>query len=104
MKEFDEDDAIEFVKKHIPAESAAQLTDDDTIIEIIDLSFDFFDELSDDDDFEIAVEDGQIVRDDNFKRLAGFISKAMKKSGSKLSDAAIADAAAAELLYENSLD
>lgn len=103
--EFDEDDAIAYIKEYLKSYNLGADIDDDTILEIIDLSFDFYDDLDDDDDFEINIaENGRIEDDANLDQLVSYIAKGMRKSKPDLKSELIKAITCAELLYENTLD
>lgn len=61
--EFDEDDAVKFIRTHIPAD-LAELYDNDQLLNIIDLVFDYYEanglldiDLDDDDDDNLDIDD-----------------------------------------------
>lgn len=102
MKEYDEDDAVKFINEYVNAKLGLSI-DEIQAIEIVDLTFDFFDDLSDDDDFEIEIVDNDVVRNQQMERLTNYVVRQMKKSDPGLSAELIDAIIAGELLYENSL-
>lgn len=103
--EYNEDDAVAFINGYLESNHPEAEIDEDSIFEIIDLSFDFFDDLDDDDDFEIYMsENGGIEDDENLERLVSYIAKGMRKSNPDLTRELIKAVTCAELLYENTLD
>lgn len=103
MKSYDEQEAVKFVSNYASAAFDGQI-DDDLVYEIIDITFDFFDELDDDDDFEITVTNAEVVRDANFERLLAYAQHQLRKGGIEVSNEQAASIIAGELLYEETLD
>lgn len=99
MKEFDENDAVKFMREGVDPEMAA-LYDDDELFNLIDLIYDYFesnglldlDACDDDDDLDI---------DD----LKAYVTRMLRKDkGAKLSPHDAARFTDAYLAYEESLD
>lgn len=106
MATFEEDDALKFIRKHIEDNggNSANVTDDQ-IIEVVDLSFDFYDDLADEDPFELTIdENGRLERDEHLKRLVDYISRQLTKSGNKLPYDIVELMTEGESLYEFTLD
>lgn len=105
MKEFDEEDALKYVRNHIGPFMSEKVANDNVIYEVIDLSFDFFDTLDDDDPFEVTIDDtDHIAADEHFDRLTDFIAKGLIKSGHNIPRDIVAAMTEGELLYESTLD
>ena len=96
--EFDENDAIAFMRNAVGEELSARVADDDELINLIDIIFDYFDYNFDDDDL-----DGEDTID--MDDLMGFIGRMLKKdSAAKLTEADARPFVEAYLDYEASLD
>ncbi len=99
MNIYDEQEAVDFIKSHI-SDTLGKRCDDDTILEIIDIIFDYYEdngllELDIDDDEADGDVDAIIMY---AKKLIG------KDNRLGLSDGEIAEIVKAEIDYELSLD
>ena len=99
MNIYDEQEAVTFIKSHI-SDGLARRCDDDTILEIIDIIFDYYE---DHDLLELDVDD-----DDSDDDIDAIIAHAVKIVGKdkhlSLSPDDIARIVKAEIDYELSLD
>lgn len=99
MNIYDEQEAVAFIKSHISDDLAARC-DDDTILEIIDIIFDYYE---DHDLLELDVDD-----DDSDDDIDAIIVHAIKIVGKdkhlSLSPDDVAEIVKAEIDYELSLD
>ncbi len=106
MKEFDEIDAIAYIREHLGKEKSDFYSDDD-LIEVIDLTFDFFEQFSEDDDIdiEISLNNGVLtLTGDDAESLFDYVCHLISKDKSskiKLED--IPAIVTGEILYEESL-
>lgn len=99
MNIYDEQEAVTFIKSHI-SDGLARRCDDDTILEIIDIIFDYYE---DHDLLELDVDD-----DDSDDDIDAIIAHAVKIVGKdkhlSLSPDDVAQIVKAEIDYELSLD
>lgn len=99
MNIYDEQEAVTFIKSHI-SDGLARRCDDDTILEIIDIIFDYYE---DHDLLELDVDD-----DDSDDDIDAIIAHAVKIVGKdkhlSLSPEDVARIVKAEIDYELSLD
>ncbi|MCM1111574.1 MAG: hypothetical protein NC336_10230 [Clostridium sp.] len=110
MKEYDEQDAIAAITEYIGGRLPDGVTDD-TIYEIIDLMFDFFEQENEDEDslfdlFDID-QNGRVVRDGVLDPLYDYVARELNRSmpfGTGLAPEMIRDIVDGELLYELSLE
>ncbi len=106
MKEYDENEAIDFIRKHIGEERSKRYTDDD-ILELIDLSFDFFEQFSEDDDLDIEITlDGErmILEGEDAEALFDYVRHlTAKDKNSHIRQEDIPDILTGEILYEETL-
>lgn len=92
MKEFDDNDAIKFIRNQVP-ESAAYSEDD--LLLLVDTMFDYFDSLSDD------------APDEAFdtEAVVAYVKKQLQRdSDNKIPQEMVESIVVAELDYEDSLD
>lgn len=92
MKEFDDNDAIKFIRKQVP-ESAACSEDD--LLLLVDTMFDYFDSLSDD------------APDEAFdtEAVVAYVKKQLQRdSDNMIPQEMVESIVVAELDYEDSLD
>ena len=79
--EFDENDAIRYMREHVDAELSARYADDDELFNLIDLIYDYFEANGmldldlDDDDEELDIDDlmeyvGRMLRKDKAATLS----------------------------------
>lgn len=93
--EYNEDDAIRYMREHV---AGAEAYDDDQLLNLIDIIFDYYDENG---DLEIDDED---FADDDVVAISGHAAKLLSKDkGSIIRLEHIAPLVAAELDYEMSL-
>lgn len=96
--EFDENEAVAYMRQVVDPTISAKYPDDDELINLIDIIFDYFDYNFDDDDLE---SDESLDLDD----LMGFVSRMLKKdSAAVLSDDDARRFVEAYLEYESTLD
>lgn len=101
MKDFDENDAILFMRQEAGPELSAKYPDDDELYNIIDLIFDYLQanglldiDFDEDDDDEIDMDD-----------LMTYVSRMLKKDkGAKMSPEDARQFVEAYFAYEDSLD
>lgn len=98
--EFDENEAVKYMRSHVPAELSAMYKDDDELLNLIDLIYDYYEangmldlDLDDADD-ELDVDDMQ-----------SYITRMLKKDkGAKLLPEHVPAFVNAYMDYEDSLD
>jgi hypothetical protein len=98
--EFDEQNAIDFIRENLPKDYLANY-DDDEILNVIDIIFDYYDEsgmldidLSDDDDDDLDID-----------ALVNYVTKILRKDKlSPIAEQHIRPIVLAELDYEKTLD
>ena len=101
MIEFDENNAVKFMREAVGAELSAKYPDDDELINLIDLIFDYLQvngfldiDLDDDDDDEIDIDD-----------LMSYIGRMLKKDkGARLNEEDARPFVDAYFDYEDSLN
>ncbi len=99
MMEFDEDEAIAFIRKHTDPELAA-LYDDDELLNLIDLVYDYY-EANGLLDIDL---DGDDEEDPDIDELRDYILRMLRKDkGAKLAPGHVAPLLSAYLEYESSL-
>ena len=92
MKEFDDNDAIKFIRSEVPA---TQTISEDDLLLVVDTMFDYFESLDDDAPDE-AFDEAAIV---------GYVQKQLKKDKDNTVPADLVPAiVTAELNYEDTLD
>lgn len=99
IKEYDEQDALNFIQQFIPQETKGKYSDDD-IVNVLDIMFDFYEEkglfdieLSDEDEADIDVPE-----------LVKYVQKVLAKDkDNKVAKDDVMDIVIAELEYEKSL-
>ncbi|MBQ0068587.1 MAG: hypothetical protein KBT09_02365 [Bacteroidales bacterium] len=92
MKEFDDNDAIKFIRNDVPA---AQAISEDDLLLVVDTMFDYFESLDDDAPDE-AFDEAAIV---------AYVQKQLKKDDENKVPADMVPAiVTAELNYEDTLD
>lgn len=92
-KEYDEIDAIAFIRNRIGKEIANQYTDDDILL-VIDTVFDFFEENDEDDEFSF-----------NLNQLVSYSTNKLRKDPDNVIDLEhVKQIIEAELDYEESLE
>jgi len=75
--EFDDSQAIEFIKNHLPEEQKTQI-DENAIQYVLDLVCEYYEEnglFSDDDDEISEVEESEIAEDDMFNYISALVKK-----------------------------
>lgn len=108
MKEYDEQDALAAVSELIGSARFDKIGED-MVYEIIDLTFDYYDSIDDDDDVPelITDENGRVVSSESLEPLYSYVEGALAKStpfgGAPLSED-VRDIINAELTYELSLE
>jgi hypothetical protein len=98
--DFDEQNAIDYIREHLPDEYRDKY-DDDEILNVIDIIFDYYDEsgmldidLSDEDEDDVDVEE-----------LVKYVTKVLRKDKlSPIAEEHIKPIVLAELDYEQTLD
>lgn len=99
MNIYDEQEAVTFIKSHI-SDGLARRCDDDTILEIIDIIFDYYEDL---DLLELDVDDDD--SDDDIDAIIAYTVKIVGKDKHlSLSPDDVARIVKAEIDYELSLD
>lgn len=92
MKEFDDNDAIKFIRNEVPA---AKAVSEDDLLLVVDTMFDYFESLDDDAPDE-AFDEAAIV---------AYVQKQLKKDDeNKVPAEMVASIVTAELNYEDTLD
>lgn len=108
MKEYDENEAFAFIRKYIGEDASSRYTDDD-LTEVIDLSFDFFEQFGDDDDADIAIDvadDGKtlILVGEDAEALFDYVRHLVAKDkSSNVRQDDIPAIVTGEILYEDTL-
>lgn len=74
-KEFDENDAIEFIRGHVSKEVSDKYSDDDILL-LIDTMYDFYEK---DDDDEMRYEDEAYSYDSYVNELVNYVKKSLRK-------------------------
>ncbi len=99
-KEFDENDAISFIRNYVPSEIKNKYSDDDILL-LIDTMFDYFEKGDDD---EILYDDD--VEDEyNINEVVNYVKKNLRKDPDNQIDVDdIKYLVEGELEYENTLD
>ena len=99
-KEFDENDAISFIRNYVPSEIKNKSSDDDILL-LIDTMFDYFEKGDDD---EILYDDD--VEDEyNINEVVNYVKKNLRKDPDNQIDVDdIKYLVEGELEYENTLD
>lgn len=99
--EFDEQAAIDYIRSHMPAASLDKV-DDDEILNLIDIVWDYYDEHGlldvnlDDDDDDDAVDIGDMVK---------YVSKVIAKDkNSPITPDLVEDMVKLEIEYEDSIE
>lgn len=99
--EFDENEAIKYMKEHVPAEIVAMCSDDDELFNLVDLVYDYYEanglldiDFDDtDDDAEVDIED-----------LMAYVRRMLRKDkAAKIAPEAVEPFVRAYLDYEASL-
>ena len=75
--EFDDSQAIEFIKNHLPEEQKTQI-DEDAIQYVLDLVCEYYEEnglLDDDNEEMFEVEESEIAEDDMFNYISALVKK-----------------------------
>ncbi|MBQ0114344.1 MAG: hypothetical protein KBT10_00480 [Bacteroidales bacterium] len=92
MKEFDENDAINFIRQRVPA--CANNSGDDILL-VIDAMFDYYEDLAEDAPDEVY----------DIASVVAYVTKMLKKDDENQVDLSlVTDIVTAELDYEDSLD
>ena len=92
-KEFDENDAISFIRNYVPSEIKNKYSDDDILL-LIDTMFDYFEKGDDDDADEY-----------NINEIVNYVKKNLRKDPDNQIDVDdIKYLVEGELEYENTLD
>ncbi len=92
MKEYDESEAIKFIRSQVDGKNVKNYADDDILL-IIDAIFDFFEESGEDDDFEL-----------NENELILYVKNQLRKDIDNVVDMDdVKDIVKAELNYEEML-
>lgn len=102
--EFDENNAIKFMREAVGPELSSKYTDDDELINLIDLIFDYMEQNG---LLEIDLNDDESLEDDeiDFDDLMGYIGRMLKKDkGAKLTAEDAVPFVNAYFDYESSLD
>lgn len=106
MTEYDETNAIASIREHIGSE-ISKIYQDDDIIEIIDLTFDFFEQFSEDDDIDIEIstdDKGLTIVGEDAESLFDYVRNIIAKDkNSRICKEHIPAIVTGELLYEESL-
>lgn len=98
--EFDENDALKFMRSHVSPELSAKYTDDDELLNLIDLIYDYY-EANGMLDIELDDADDDLDIDD----LLSYIVRMLKKDkGAKLAPEDVPAFVNAYIEYEESLD
>lgn len=98
--EFDENDAVKFMRSHVSPELLAKYTDDDELLNLIDLIYDYY-EANGMLDIELDDADDDLDIDD----LLSYIVRMLKKDkGAKLAPEDVPAFVNAYIEYEESLD
>lgn len=101
MNIYDEQEAVTFIKSHV-SDGLARRCDDDTILEIIDIIFDYYE---DHDLLELDVDDDDDDSDDDIDAIIAHAVKIVGKDKHlSLSPDDVARIVKAEIDYELSLD
>ncbi len=99
-KEFDENDALAFIRNYVPASIKNKYTDDDILL-LIDTMYDFFDNGDED---EILYEDEDNGDGYNINEIVNYVKKNLRKDPDNQIDVDdVKYLVEGELEYENSL-
>ena len=99
-KEFDENDALAFIRNYVPASIKNKYTDDDILL-LIDTMYDFFDNGDED---EILYEDEDNGVGYNINEIVNYVKKNLRKDPDNQIDVDdVKYLVEGELEYENSL-
>lgn len=91
--EFDENKAIDYIKAHVDNPDIAKYDDDDILL-VIDIIFEYFEKYDENEDFD----------DDNEKVIAYVKKQLGKDKDNAISLDHVAEIVEAETAYENTLD
>ncbi len=99
-KEFDENDAISFIRSYVPKEIRNKYSDDDILL-LIDTMFDYF-EKGDEDE---VLYDDDVVDENNINEIVNYVKKSLRKDPDNQIDVEdIKYLVEGELEYENTLE
>ena len=101
-KEFDENDAIEFIRNFMPEKLKNKYSDDDILL-IIDTMYDFYEKG---DEQETLYDEGDDNNDEfNFNEIVNFVKKSIRKDPDNQVDMDdVKVIVEGEIEYENTLD